>query len=130
MDPAVLKKQQEEAAERARAAQRAQGTPVTVESFNKWRADFEDEMRKREEANAGADKAKAAAVSMTGKEWFLEKDRGEGDDEVEALDEELAELDVDDDDDAGASESDSDEDDDDDDEEFLDELEGELEAAA
>ena len=33
VDPAVLKKQQEEAAERARAAQRAQGTLVTIESF-------------------------------------------------------------------------------------------------
>ena len=74
-------------------------------------------------------------VKVTGKDWFLEKDRGEGDEEVEALDEELAELDVDDDDDADASESDVDDDDDDDDdddedEDFLDELEGELEGGS
>jgi hypothetical protein len=133
VDPAMLKKQEEEAAERARAAQRAQGTPVTVESFKKWQAEFEAEQRAVEAAAGTAARTEGTeAEAMTGKAWFLEKYRGDDGDSVEALEEELAELDVDDEEDeeSVAGEADGGHSDEDDDEDFLDQLEDQLEADA
>jgi hypothetical protein len=146
VDPALLKKQEEEAAEAARAAHRAQGTPVTTETFAAWRAKFEAEMRAKGDTVVQGDgkndgKSDGGAPrerKVTGKEWFLERDKGDDAGDVEALEEELAELDVDDESDAesgsgqeggyGVGQEVLDGDESDDDEDFLDELEGELEA--
>jgi hypothetical protein len=97
VDPAVLKKQAEDALERERAAHRAHGTPVTAESFAMWKARFEADMAMVDGAHGGV-KMLEGGEGKTGKEWFLERERGEGADEVEALEEELADLDVEDED--------------------------------
>lgn len=109
----VLKKQAEDALERERAAHRAHGTSVTAESFAVWKARFEADMTAADGMHSAVTKLEGGE-GQTGKEWFLERERGEGADEVEALEEELADLDV--------EEDDEDEDEDEEDEEdFLDE---------
>ena len=108
----MLKKEAEAAAEREREAQRQQGTPVTAESFAKWQAAFLAEM----EGTEGWEKVDDFQGKVTGKQYFLDKETGGDQAEVEALEEELAELDVEDEEEVG-----SEFDDEEDDEDFLDE---------
>jgi DRG Family Regulatory Proteins, Tma46 len=100
MDPETQRKLEEAEAERARAEARTHGTPVTAETFAAWRARFDAERAAACKAAAAPSSAAAAAASaaaasdrkLTGKQWFLERDRSEVDADVD-LD---AEIDEDD----------------------------------
>jgi hypothetical protein len=128
VDADVLKKQAEEAEERRRAAQRAQGTAVTKESFAAWAERFQAELEQLEVAEERPSKGDKIGVHrQTGKEWFLEKSKNEGAEGEDDLEQELASLNMEDEegqeDDSEGSFIDEDEDDDgeDEDEDFLDE---------
>ena len=121
----MLKKQAEEAAEREREAHRAQGTPVTKESFAKWLAAFAAEQA--EAAAPAAAKAEEGEARCTGKAWFQERYTGEGDDGTDALEQELVALDVEGDDGGGGaggleSDDEGESGSDDSDEDFLDDF--------
>lgn len=131
----MLKKQADEAAEREREAQRAQGTPVTKESFAAWLAAFTAEHEAAAEAaGQGPVRPDEGEPRGTGKAWFQERYAGEGDDGTEALEQELAALDVEAEGGGGeggsgvASESGVEEGEEDSDEDFLDDFLAEAEA--
>ena len=88
--------------ERAAAAEREenkkfQGTPVTAETFLKWREDFMKEMaekKEREEEERLAELKKARvkeSVRLTGKQLWERGLAGKGDEEGEEDDEDIAE---------------------------------------
>lgn len=122
---AVLAKQAAEAEERRRAERRAQGTPVTKESFESWAKRFQAEIEQAEAAGERPIKGDKGAErrGMTGKEWFLEKHKTEGEGGEDELEQELALLGMEDEDGGGSDGSfvDEDEDSEDEDEDFLDE---------
>eukprot|EP00892_Ulva_mutabilis_P003447 jgi/Ulvmu1/1474/UM011_0204.1 len=91
-DPAVVKKREEEAEERRIAEARAQGTPVTPESFAAWKEAFEAEMQAAKVAAGEVVEGTAASTKKTGKQFFLEKYGAGADSQVAA-----SELDLDED---------------------------------
>lgn len=58
--------------EAARAAARAHGTPVTVETFNAWRKKFEAEMALHK-SHLGDGKPDVRAGRLTGKQLFMQQ---------------------------------------------------------
>eukprot|EP00877_Chromochloris_zofingiensis_P014495 jgi/Chrzof1/929/Cz01g34050.t1 len=124
-DPEADRKRHEQEDEARRAAARAHGTAVTLETFLAWKRQFDAEMALQKAALA--DQGKADGTRITGKAWFLGQapgeDVGDGSEADEnglsdvQDDEDADDLDYnDDDDDEGAGD-----DDEDDDEGFLDE---------
>lgn len=110
VDPLAEKKAAEEEEERKRMEARALGTPVTIETFATWRKAFDEEMRLARIASGQAAREAAKEEEVTGRQWFMEKDRPE-----------LAELSSGDELSEGDFESDGGgSDDEDDDEEMLD----------
>lgn len=93
----MVKKRLEEEEERRVTAARAQGTPVTPESFAAWKEAFEAEMHASKVAAGDLVEGAAASTRKTGKQFFLEKYGAGADSQVEAseLDLEEDEEDVD-----------------------------------
>jgi len=101
-EAAAAKKEKEDEEER----KKLEGTKVTIESFLKWKASFEEELLELK----GKEKVKNITGKMTGKELFLNNDSlkdsdiqfleaaGETVQVDESLFEDLDELDLDDDD--------------------------------
>lgn len=105
-DPETARKKAEEAEEAKRAAARAHGTMVTVETFNAWKLKFEAEMA----ALKGTSKEADRKDRLTGKQFFLQATTAEAasedgalseDDEVEfdLVDEDEDDIDYEDDED-------------------------------
>ena len=121
VDPATLKKLKEEAEERARLELRAQGTPVNEATFAAWRKTFDAEMRALKEASGEAAADSEMAAKVSGRAWFMEKDRPEAVEQAEDDDDEdFSDESGEEDDDEFTMEGDDDEDEDD----FLDDYLG------
>mmetsp|Transcript_13868 Transcript_13868/g.29929 ORF Transcript_13868/g.29929 Transcript_13868/m.29929 type:complete len:259 (+) Transcript_13868:285-1061(+) len=82
VDPELERRRQADEEEAKRAAARAHGTPVTIDSFNAWKAKYDAE-RAAARALLEAAKEKEGAARLSGKAWFL-KEAPSGDHEAEA----------------------------------------------
>jgi hypothetical protein len=72
VDEEAEAKRLRDAEEAARTAARAHGTPVTVESFNAWKRQFDAAQALAKAAITEADKeADAKAARLTGRAWFV-----------------------------------------------------------
>jgi hypothetical protein len=96
MDPETQRIQEEAEEEKARAKARAQGTPVTRATFAAWRERFDAEHAAAHATAAAVLVTVTAAVAaadredrITGKQWFLERDRADNDVDEELEAEEL-----------------------------------------
>lgn len=100
--------------EEERIRRRQAGTPVTVESFLRWRAAFEEEQAIKSAASgSGGTEKDAQSEQPTGKQLFLSNRAGglESEDTVIAEAEDLEEVDEEDDDESYEEEDDENEDD-------------------
>eukprot|EP00882_Tetradesmus_deserticola_P005560 GHRQ01005854.1.p1 GENE.GHRQ01005854.1~~GHRQ01005854.1.p1 ORF type:complete len:278 (+),score=143.46 GHRQ01005854.1:87-920(+) len=114
LDPEAEERRKRDEEEAARAAARAHGHPVTIESFEAWRRKFEAEqaLARAQLGEGGKGGEAAAAGRVTGKAWFLaQMAAGKG-----SSSEEEEEEDVDDDDVDGEGGADKEQGDDDEDE--------------
>ena len=70
-DPDAERKKMQEEEERRISELRAHGTPATPESFEKWKHDFDEEMRSLKQNQP---ETVSKTNKMTGKQWFLQQD--------------------------------------------------------